>query len=155
MLELLRSLSLHSLAMRFATTAIHLPSAARAAITQVGVIAFAPDGRCVGHAWYVRTADRRAELALIVADRYHGRGLGTLLLKRLAEIAASQEIDVLEAYVLFDNAAMTNLLRYCGIPVRARPDVGGDRFELDIARRPGGPRYLGTHDFRPSLSGVR
>lgn len=48
-LELLRSLSIHSRAMRFATTAVHLPSAARAAVEQVGVIAFTPDGRCVGH----------------------------------------------------------------------------------------------------------
>lgn len=135
--------------MRFGTTAIHLPSAAQAATAQVGVIAFAPDGRCVGHAWYVRTTERRAEMALVVADRYHGRGLGTILLMNLAGIAARRGIDVLEAYVLFDNAPMAHLLRYCGIPVRARPDVGGDRFELDITRGLGS-----SNDLEPRLSRI-
>jgi GNAT superfamily N-acetyltransferase len=133
-LELLRSLSIHSRAMRFATTAVHLPSAARAAVEQVGVIAFAPDGRCIGHAWYVPTTERRAEVALVVADSYQRRGLGTILLRKLAEIASSCGIAVLEAYVLSDNVRMMDLLRDCGISLQTRKDGGGLRFELDIAR---------------------
>jgi acetate---CoA ligase (ADP-forming) len=136
-LELLRSLSPHSRAMRFATSAVHLPSAARAAVEEVGVIAFAPDGSCLGHTWYARTTKRRAEIAVVVADRYHRRGLGTILLRKLAEIAASRGIDVLEAYVLFDNVRMTDLLRDCGIPLRTQPDREGLRFELDIAQKVG------------------
>jgi acetate---CoA ligase (ADP-forming) len=130
-LELFRALSIHSLSMRFGTVAVHLPSAARAAVNESGVIAFSPEGRCVGHAWYVRTTERRAEVALVVTDRYHGRGLGTILLKRLAEIAAEQGIDVLEGYVLFNNVRMTELLSACGLPVRTRADLGGQSFELD------------------------
>ena len=124
-LELLRSLSLHSRAMRFGSTAIDLPSAARAAVEHVGVIAFVPDGSCVGHAWYVRTAEHRAEAALVVADGHQGRGLGTILLKRVAELAALRGMHVLEAYVVLENVRMTELLRDCGLPVRARPDIGG------------------------------
>ena len=131
-LELLRSHSVHSRAMRFSTTAVHLPSAARAAVEHTGVIAFAPDGRCVGHAWYVATTERRAEVALVIADRYQGRGLGTILLKRLARVAALRAINVLEGYVLLDNVRMTDLLRHCGFPLRTRPDREGLRFELDI-----------------------
>jgi acetate---CoA ligase (ADP-forming) len=133
-LELFRALSIHSLLMRFGTVAVHLPSAARAAVDQWGVIAFAPDGRCVGHAWYVRTTERRAEVALVIADRYQGRGLGTILLRRLARLAALRGIHVFEAYVLLDNARMTDLLRDCGFPLRTRPDREGLRFELDIAQ---------------------
>ena len=132
-LELLRSLSVHSRAMRFSTTAVHLPSAARAAVEHTGLIAFAPDERCVGHAWYALTTERRAEVAVVVADRYQGRGLGTILLRKLAEIAASRGVDVLEAYVRLDNVRMTDLLRECGIPLRTRHDREGLRFELDIA----------------------
>jgi GNAT superfamily N-acetyltransferase len=131
-LELLRSLSVHSRAMRFSTTAVHLPSAARAAVEHTGVIAFAPDGRCVGHAWFVTTTERRAEVALVIADSYQGRGLGTILLKRLARVAALRAIHVLEGYVLLDNVRMTDLLRHCGFPLRTRPDREGLRFELDI-----------------------
>ncbi|MEK6206613.1 MAG: GNAT family N-acetyltransferase [Chloroflexota bacterium] len=131
---LLRSLSIHSRAMRFATTAVHLPSAARAAVEQSGVIAFAPDGRCVGHTWYVRTTEHRAEVALVIADSHQRRGLGTILLRKLAEVAASRGVDVLEGYVLSDNVRMTDLLRDCGIPLRARPDREGLRFELEVSR---------------------
>src|SRR5450759_727795 len=42
----------------------------------------------VGHAMYVETAPRKAEMALAVADAYQGRGLGTILLGQLAEVAA-------------------------------------------------------------------
>jgi GNAT superfamily N-acetyltransferase len=131
-LELLRSLSIHAVSMRFGTVAVHLPSAACGAAAHPGVIAFTPDGHCVGHAWYVETMARRAEMALVVADRYHGRGLGTILVKRLTQMAALRGIDVLEAYVLLDNAPMTELLRDCGIPMRTRRDAGGTAFELDI-----------------------
>jgi N-acetylglutamate synthase-like GNAT family acetyltransferase len=133
-LELLRSLSVHSRAMRFSTTAVHLPSAARTAVEHIGVIAFAPDGRCVGHSWYAPTTERQAEMAIAVADRYQRRGLGTILLRKLADVAASRSIDVLEAFVLFDNVRMTDLLRDCGIPLRTRPDREGLRFELDITQ---------------------
>jgi acetate---CoA ligase (ADP-forming) len=133
-LELLRSLSIHAVSMRFGTVAVHLPSAARGAVAHSGVIAFTPDGHCVGHAWYVGTTARRAEMALAVADRYQGRGLGTILLKRLAQMAALRGIDVLEAYVLLDNVQMTEMLRDCGIPTRTRRDTGGTTFELDITR---------------------
>ena len=133
-LELLRSLSVHSRAMRFATSAVHLPSAARAAVEHPGVIAFAPARRCVGHTWYVRTTERRAEVAVVVADRYQRRGLGTILLRQLAEIAASCGIDVLEAYVLFENVRMTDLLRDCGIPLR-RAMTAADSDSSSISRR--------------------
>lgn len=131
-LELLRSLSIHAVSMRFGTVAVHLPSAARGAVAQSGIIAFAPDGHCVGHVWYVGTTEGRAEVALVIADRYHGRGLGTILLKRLAQLAALRGIDVLEAYVLLDNVRMAELLRDCGIPMRTRRDIAGTTFELDI-----------------------
>lgn len=94
-------------------------------------------------------------MAIVVADRCQGRGLGTILLKRLAEIAALRGIDVLEAYVLFDNAAMSNLLRHSGFPVKARPDVGGDRFELDIAGRADGSAELGAMPLMSWSAGLR
>jgi GNAT superfamily N-acetyltransferase len=131
--QLLRSLSIHSRATRFGTAAVDLLSAARGAVKHSGVIAMAPDGQCVGHAWYVRTTDRHAEMAVVVADSYQGRGLGTILVKSLAALASCRGIEVLEVYVLADNVRMTDVLRECGIPVRSRADPGGQRFELEIA----------------------
>ena len=129
-LELLRSLSLHSRAMRFGTAAIDLPSAARGALEHRGVIAFVADGNCVGHAWYVPTTTDHAEVALLVADRYRGRGLGTILLRKLAAVAASRGISAFEGYVIPENTEMSQLIRGFGHGIRTRPEAGFLKFEI-------------------------
>jgi acetyltransferase len=65
---------------------------------------------------YVRSKDNRqhAEFALIVADAHQGRGIGTILLKKLASAAQQAEISILYGVVLGDNAPMLHLLRKLG-----------------------------------------
>src|SRR5215510_14752658 len=48
----------------------------------------------IGHAYYVKKAEGHAETAFTVADELQGRGLGTMLLYRLACIAAEKGIRV-------------------------------------------------------------
>lgn len=55
-----------------------------------------------------------AEAAITVADRYHGRGLGTLLLAVLAQAARANDIRVFRNYVRVDNAPMLELLDQLG-----------------------------------------
>ena len=75
--------------------------------SRYGIVATAgSDLKIVGHAMYVKTEPRKAELALAVADEYQGRGLGTILLGQLAEAAATAGIDVLEAVVKPKNHRM-------------------------------------------------
>jgi GNAT superfamily N-acetyltransferase len=38
----------------------------------------------VGLANYVRIADDKAEMAVVIADRFHGRGIGSILIEHLA-----------------------------------------------------------------------
>jgi N-acetylglutamate synthase-like GNAT family acetyltransferase len=56
----------------------------------------------VGHAGLERSSDRpeRAEVALEIADAVQGKGLGTVLLCRLADAANELGIQVLDAEVL-------------------------------------------------------
>lgn len=70
----------------------------------------------VGVGRYVRSKDNRqhAEFALIVTDAHQGRGIGTILLKKLASAARHAEITTLLGSVLEDNAQMLHLLRKLG-----------------------------------------
>jgi acetyl coenzyme A synthetase (ADP forming)-like protein len=99
--------------------------------TRYGIIAFAGTPRTiVGHAMYVATEPKKAELALAVADAYQGRGLGTILLGQLAEAAAEAGIQVLEAVVLPENHRMLDVLRESGFPVHSRSEPGEIHAEL-------------------------
>ncbi len=78
----------------------------------------------VGHAMYVASESRKAELALAVADAYQGRGLGTILLGQLAEAASSAGIDILEAVVKPENHRMLDVLRESGFHVISHSEPG-------------------------------
>ncbi len=82
--------------------------------------------RIVAHAMYARRGRTRAETAYAVADEYQGRGLGTILLGQLAEVAAANGIRTLEADVLPQNYRMLEILRQSGflVEVRAEAEVG-------------------------------
>jgi GNAT superfamily N-acetyltransferase len=55
---------------------------------------------------YFSTGDATAEVAFAVDDRFHGKGLGTMLLERLAAIAGAHGFKRFEATTLTENAAM-------------------------------------------------
>lgn len=96
-----------------------------------GIVAVAgADQSIVGHAMYVATETRKAELALAVADAYQGRGLGTILLGLLAQAASEAGIPVLEAIVLSENHRMLRLLRDSGFPVCSHLEPGEIHAEL-------------------------
>jgi len=67
-----------------------------------------PDVPGIGVARYIRDPYERhvAEAAVTVADAYHGRGAGTILLGALSARAREHGIDVFRNYVLASNEAM-------------------------------------------------
>jgi GNAT superfamily N-acetyltransferase len=82
-------------------------------------------GEGLGVARYVRLPDRPnvAEAAVTVVDDWQGRGVGGLLLRRLAERAREEGIREFDASLLTDNRAMLTLFRRLGAlrVVRAGP----------------------------------
>jgi GNAT superfamily N-acetyltransferase len=112
--------------MRFFSGAANLEHAARWAASvdgdHFGLVASA-GGEIVGHSSYQRTGAGRAEVALEVADRYQGRGLGTILLGQLAQRAEAEGIGAFEAEIMADNRRMIEVFRDSGFPLtmRARP----------------------------------
>jgi acyl-CoA synthetase (NDP forming)/RimJ/RimL family protein N-acetyltransferase len=73
------------------------------------------DSKVVGLANYISMGNNRtAEVAFIVEDSYQGLGISTLLLERLAGIAAANGIIEFEAEVLPDNQQMINVFKSSG-----------------------------------------
>jgi acetate---CoA ligase (ADP-forming) len=111
----LEGLCLEARRLRFFTGATDIDQAAHwAALTgsdRCGLLAHDQTGMLVGHASYVKLDETRAEVAVEVADRLHGRGLGTILITRLARIAEQRGITHFVAEVLAENHAMLDVLR--------------------------------------------
>jgi GNAT superfamily N-acetyltransferase len=61
---------------------------------------------------------RIAEFAITVIDEYQNRGLGTLLLEILKEVARDRGIDVLRGFLLDDNLAIIRLLERFGACIK-------------------------------------
>src|ERR1051326_3563396 len=90
-----------------------------------GLIACSGDEeRVVGHAFYVATDEQRAEVAFTTANDFQGRGLGTILLCQLAEVAAANGIKVFEADVVAANHAMVHVFRASGFPIEVSANAG-------------------------------
>jgi GNAT superfamily N-acetyltransferase len=93
----------------------------------------ASSGQIVAHAASFRIGASRAEVAFLVTDEWQGRGLGSLLLSRLAAHAESSEVTTLVAEVLPRNRAMISVFESSGYPVGIRSDQDGVEVEIDLA----------------------
>jgi GNAT superfamily N-acetyltransferase len=89
--------------------AAHL--AADPAPGRYGLVAHDAIGAVVGHATFVQMDGTRAEIAVEVSDHLHGRGLGTLLVEHLAQVAEQRGITHFVAEVLCENHAMLDVFR--------------------------------------------
>jgi RimJ/RimL family protein N-acetyltransferase len=73
------------------------------------------------------------EFAIVVQDRYQGRGLGTILLKRLVAYAQTHAILTFLARVHPENTRMLGLLQHSGFPIKLIETSYGElTFELKL-----------------------
>lgn len=90
-----------------------------------GLLAFTgAEARVVGHAFYAGIDTHRAEVAFTIANDFQGRGLGSMLLGQLAEVAAANGIQVFEAEVVAANHAMLSVFRASGFPLEVNATAG-------------------------------
>jgi RimJ/RimL family protein N-acetyltransferase len=73
-----------------------------------------------------------AEYAVLVEDRFQGRGLGIGLTRHLIEAAQERGIKRLHALVLRENGRMLRLLRSLEFPERKRWENGLEHIEIDL-----------------------
>jgi RimJ/RimL family protein N-acetyltransferase len=81
----------------------------------------------------------QAEYAIVVADRWQGRGLGLGLTRRVAITARHHGIRYLWAYVLPENRRMLDLFKQLGMTVQSRLDEGCVLVKIDLQARRGTP----------------
>jgi acyl-CoA synthetase (NDP forming)/RimJ/RimL family protein N-acetyltransferase len=73
------------------------------------------NSKVVGLGNYIATGNgRTAEVAFLIEDDYQGKGIGTLLMERLAGLAAANGFVEFEAEVLPDNQQMINVFKSSG-----------------------------------------
>ena len=89
--------------------------------------------RIVAHAAYIRETADRAEVAFEVADEFQGRGISTLLLAHLSELATADGIGTFTAVVLPENRRMIQVFRDSGFAVEVRSRPGELFIELPAA----------------------
>lgn len=91
-------------------------------------------GELVGVANYVESAGPGiAEIAVVVAHDQHRRGIGTVLLQELGQIATEAGLRHLVADVLAENQEMLDVIRAAGWPVIEHPDGQLIRLTLHLA----------------------
>lgn len=87
----------------------------------------------VGITRYVRDRDdpNCAEAAVTVVDAYQGRGIGTVLLRRLAATARDNGISTFTASVMWENRALLESLRALGAEITpGEPGVASVRIAI-------------------------
>ena len=78
----------------------------------------------IGVGSYFAGSDAGAEVAFAVDDQFHGRGIASALLERLALYGRDQNFDYFSASVLPENYAMLDVFRDSGFDVHATSDAG-------------------------------
>src|SRR5258708_2598681 len=63
----------------------------------------------VGGGRYIVFEPGRAEMAFVVVDAWHGRGVGSILMRHLVKIASDAGLQELTAEVLPENSAMLKI----------------------------------------------
>jgi acetyl coenzyme A synthetase (ADP forming)-like protein len=99
-----------------------------------------PEVRPIATASYLAINERLAEVAFAVDDRFQGRGLGSMLLERLAVIAARHGFERFQASTLTENTPMLEVFRDSGFEIRSKTSAGCVDLQLSLT---------------PSMEGVR
>jgi acetyltransferase len=87
----------------------------------------------VGRLVKARNGDE-ADLALLISDEYHGRGLGTELWRRLIEVARSEDLKRVTADILAENTGMIAICRDHGFRI-THTGGGTVHATLDLTER--------------------
>lgn len=105
--------------------------------------------RALGVGSYTVIDEEVAEVAFLVDDRLHGKGLATLLLEQLAEAAWKQGLKRFEAYVLSENHKMLQVFAASGYGITSQRDSNMMHLVLPLART---ERSRALYDTREKLA---
>ncbi|MBA4190531.1 MAG: GNAT family N-acetyltransferase [Planctomycetaceae bacterium] len=107
--------------------------------------------RIVATGAYIARDPRTAEVALAVADSLRGKGVGTLMLERLALLAVRNGFSRFCAVTSADNQPMRDVFRESGFEERDRAEQGGIEFDLSVVPT---ERSVAREEFRDRVATV-
>ncbi len=77
----------------------------------------------IGVARYTTNVDKTScEFALVVSDKWQGRGIGHHLMRNLMDVARDRDLEVIEGQVLSNNTRMLNLMKSLNFSISNDPD---------------------------------
>ena len=124
-------------------------------VTLVAVRHVGDDARLIAVGSYIAGAAGVAEAAFAVDDRFHGKGLATELLERLAAIAAGHGFRRFEATTLADNHAMLDVFRDSGFELRSKSAAGCLEVVLTLTPSVDGVRSAEARHRRATAASLR
>ena len=93
-------------------------------------------GDIVGVASFERLADTSAEIAVLIDDQAQHKGIGTLLIEHLADVARQCGVTQFVADVLAANTAMMDVIRQLGFARASRTEDATVHVSLDLDQSP-------------------
>jgi RimJ/RimL family protein N-acetyltransferase len=117
------------------------------------LIARSDSGEPIGVARYVRGAHaHKAEVAVAVIDAWHGRGVATALLDRLADRAREEGVNCFTATILAENRDALDVMSHLGATHTVGPPSTTIELEIELPRRGLGKRL--RHALRTAGAGL-
>jgi len=107
--------------------------------SEVALLVTTPTGNeevVIGSGRYVRSTPSTAEVAFLVEEDYHGRGIASRVLRHLAIVARGRGITTFEADVLAENKAMHAVFARTGWPMQSQRDGGTLHVTLTLPYAP-------------------
>jgi len=105
--------------------------------------------QAMGMGTYSRVDEESAEVAFLVDDRMQGKGIGTMLLEHLAEIAWRHGFKRFDAYVLTGNYRMIEVFKSSGYELESKLRSDEIHLTLPLAQT---ERSRAFHDTREKLA---
>jgi acetyltransferase len=103
---------------------------------EIALCAFAGEGevrKLIGVARIIFMPDgKTGEFAVVVADNWHGKSIGSVLLKQAMVSAKKYGLSVVTGLVLTSNAAMLAMGQKMGFSVARDPDSGEYRLNISL-----------------------
>jgi acyl-CoA synthetase (NDP forming)/GNAT superfamily N-acetyltransferase len=109
----------------------------------------------IGVGSYFADSDVSAEVAFAVGDEYHGRGIATALLERLALYGRDHHFDFFSASVLPDNQEMLDVFRDSGFDVHATTDAGVVEVRLSLQWSPASIAAADEREHHATIASLR